>query len=208
SGYAIRLDCRSLEYEYEPLDMAGIKIVLFDSNVKHSLASTEYNTRRQQCEEGVALISRHYPEIKSLRDVTLSMLNEHVKEKKPLVYQRCKYVIEENQRLLAACEDLQKNDLHAFGKKMYRSHNGLSKEYEVSCTELDFLVDCVKNSPDVFGARMMGGGFGGCTINLVKEEAVESLSKKITEDYYKHTKKELKTYIAQTDDGSSLINAE
>jgi|SRR5579871_636242 len=207
SGYAIQLDCRSLEYKYEPLNMTGVKIVLFDSNVKHSLASTEYNTRRQQCEEGVAIVGKYHPEIKSLRDVTISMLDEHVKAKNPLVYQRCKYVIEENQRLLAACEDLQKNDLNAFGKKMYGSHYGLSKEYEVSCKELDFLVDCVKDNPDVFGARMMGGGFGGCTINLVKEEAVDDLSKKLTEDYFNHTKKELKTYIAQTDDGSSLMNA-
>ena len=206
-NHAIKLDCRSLDYEYVPLNMKGIKIVLFDSGVKHSLASTEYNTRRQQCEEGVSLIKKHHQEIKSLRDVTIEMLDKYVADKNPLIYKRCKFVVLENERLLKACDDLKKDDINSFGKNMFGSHNGLSKEYEVSCNELDFLVDKVKNNSMVFGARMMGGGFGGCTINLVKEEFINELKEKITQEYYNYTNKELKTYIAQIGDGTSIIES-
>jgi galactokinase len=204
---AIKLDCRSLDYEYVPLNMKGIKIVLFDSGVKHSLASTEYNTRRQQCEEGVSILKNYYRGIKNLRDVTIEMLDKYVAEKNTLIYQRCKYVVEENKRLLEACENLKNDDINNFGKKMFASHEGLSQQYEVSCDELDFLVDKVKNNNAVLGARMMGGGFGGCTINLVKEEFIEELKEKITEIYYKYTNKELKTYIAQIEDGTSVIQS-
>lgn len=206
-NHAIKLDCRSLDYEYVPLNMKGIKIVLFDSGVKHSLASTAYNERREQCEEGVALIKGHHPEVKSLRDVNMEMLDKYVADKNPLVYKRCKYVVEENERLLQACNYLKKDDMNNFGKKMFGSHDGLSKEYEVSCDELDFLVDKVRNNNAVFGARMMGGGFGGCTINLVKEEFIEELKEKTTAEYYKYTNKELKTYIAQIEDGTSIIQS-
>ena len=206
-NHAIKLDCRSLSYEYFPLNMTGIKIVLFDSGVKHSLASTEYNTRRHQCEEGVALIKNHHPEIKNLRDVSIEMLDKYVAEKNPLVYQRCKFVVEENERLLRACDYLKNDDINNFGKKMFGSHDGLSKQYEVSCDELDFLVYKVRNNKAVLGARMMGGGFGGCTINLVKEECINELKEKITEEYYQHTNIELKTYIAVIDDGTSVIQS-
>ena len=177
--HVIKLDCQSLEYEYVPLILKGFKIVLLNTNVKHSLSSSEYNTRRQQCEEGVALVKEHYPEVKTLRDVTMEMLDQYVKPKNELVYRRCKYVVEENLRLLAACEDLKNGHVEALGEKMFQSHDGLSKEYEVSCRELDFLVDAVRNNPNVLGARMMGGGFGGCTINIVKEEAIDGLTKRL-----------------------------
>jgi len=203
-GHVIRLDCRSLEYEYFPFNMPGIKIVLFDTNVKHSLATSEYNERRHQCEAGVALIQQFNPAVKSLRDVTMQMLDVHVKD--PLVYQRCKYVVEEIERLQLACTDLQNGNMHSFGKKMFETHDGLSKLYEVSCDELDCLVNAVRNSPAVLGARMMGGGFGGCTINLIKEEAVEELIKEVTALYKKQMKKELETYIAKLEDGTRLIS--
>jgi galactokinase len=203
--HVIRLDCRSLEYEYEPLEMDGYKIVLFDSNVKHSLASTEYNVRRKQCETGVAMIQQHQHEIKSLRDVTMQMLDKYVLPHDLLVYQRCKYVVEENNRLLQACKDLEANDLVAFGKKMFETHHGLSKLYEVSCPELDFLVTQVQDNPAVVGARMMGGGFGGCTINIVKEEAIDDLIKETTAVYNASMQKELKAYIVNIEDGSSVI---
>jgi galactokinase len=201
----IRLDCRSLEYEYEPLEMEGYKIVLFDSNVKHSLASTEYNVRRKQCETGVAMIQQHLHAIKSLRDVTMEMLDKYVLPNDLMVYQRCKYVVEENNRLLEACKDLEANDLVAFGKKMFETHHGLSKLYEVSCPELDFLVTQVQDNPAVVGARMMGGGFGGCTINIVKEEAICDLIKETTAVYNAAMQKELKAYIVNIEDGSSVI---
>lgn len=201
----IKLDCQSLEYEYNPLQMDGIEIVLFDSCVKHSLVTSEYNTRRAQCEAGVAMIAAKYPEVKSLRDATIDMIDEIVKPKDEIVYRRCKYVVEENTRLLEGCDDLKRNDVKAFGKKMFATHEGLSKDYEVSCEELDFLIDCVKDNEAVLGARMMGGGFGGCTINLVKENAVDDLVKSVTGKYKAHTEKDTKVYVAKIEDGVSVI---
>jgi len=204
--HVIKLDCQSLEYEYEPLYLKDYKIVLLNTNVKHSLSSSEYNTRRQQCEEGVALVKEHYPEVNSLRDVNMEMLDECVAPVNKTVYNRCKYVVEENQRLLAACEDLKNGDIKALGEKMFQTHDGLSKEYEVSCKELDFLVDAVRNNPDVVGARMMGGGFGGCTINIVKEEAIDGLIEQLSISYKEQMGLELTAYIAETDDGTSFVN--
>ena len=203
-NHVIRLDCQSLDYAYVPFNTEGLRIVLLDTNVKHSLASSEYNTRRQQCEAGVRLIQAHYPAVKSLRDVSLEMLAEFVAPVDALVNQRCRYVVEENARLLAATEDLERGDMVAFGQKMYATHEGLSREYEVSCPEADFLVEQVKNDPGVLGARMMGGGFGGCTINLVKEEAIDTLVERIAPVYRKAMNLELKWYIGQIENGTSL----
>lgn len=204
-NHVIRLDCGSLQYEYVPFNMDGIRIVLLDSNVKHSLASSEYNTRRLQCEAGVKLVQSGHPEVCSLRDCTLEMLAQYVAPVDALVYQRCQYVVEENARLLAACDDLQKGDMSSFGQRMFATHEGLSKKYEVSCPELDWLVNFVKDRPGVLGSRMMGGGFGGCTINLVMEDAVEKLLSEIIPAYEKAIKKDLKSYIAQIEDGTSLM---
>ena len=204
-NHVIRLDCQSLEYAYFPFNTEGILIVLLDTGVKHSLASSEYNTRRQQCEAGVSLVQAHYPNVSSLRDVTLPMLESCVAPVDPLVYRRCRYVVEENARLLAGTEDLQQGDLAAFGRKMYASHEGLSHDYEVSCEELDFLVDQVKGDPGVIGARMMGGGFGGCTINLVREEAIDALVERLTPVYRQAMGKELKAYIGRIENGTSLV---
>lgn len=204
--HVIKLDCRSLNYEYIPCNLEGYKIVLFNSNVKHNLASTEYNVRRQQCEQGVHMLQQFYPEIKSLRDVNMKMLDEHIAVADPLIYQRCKYVVEENARLLMACDYLTKGNIPALGKKIFESHEGLSKDYEVSCKELDFLVDLVKINPAVAGARMMGGGFGGCTINLVKEDAIEKLIDSVKMIYEKETRLPLTSYIAEIDNGTSEVN--
>lgn len=202
--HVIKLDCRTLDYEYEPLKLEGYKILLLNTNVKHSLASSEYNTRRQQCEEGVALVQKHHPNVKSLRDVTPEMLEQYVKGRDD-IYNRCKYVVEENIRLLEGCEDLKKGDISALGKKMFRTHDGLSREYEVSCPELDFLVDAVRNNPNVLGARMMGGGFGGCTINLVRESAIDGLVTELSKSYSEQMGKDLTPYIAQIEDGTSVV---
>ncbi|HTC00050.1 MAG TPA: galactokinase [Ferruginibacter sp.] len=204
--HVIKLDCRSMEYEYEPLQLKGIKIVLLNTNVKHSLASTAYNKRRNECNEGVELVKKKIPRINSLRDTTPQMLQQYVEPIDKNIYQRCRYVVEENIRLLQACESLKKGDLSSLGNAMYATHDGLSKEYEVSCKELDFLVDYVRNVPQVLGARMMGGGFGGCTINLVKEEFVEELIISTGNAYTQHIGKELTAYIASTADGASLIH--
>jgi len=203
--HVIKLDCRSLRYQYEPLNLDGFKVVLFDTNVKHTLASSQYNVRRQQCEAGVALVQQHLPATNSLRDVTMGMLDKYVQPGNETIYQRCRFVVEEIDRLQKACIDLENNDIESFGAKMFETHEGLSHLYEVSCTELDFLVNYVKHNPAVQGARMMGGGFGGCTINLVKEEAVDELAKELTKAYAAAMRKELKIYIAQIGSGTCIV---
>lgn len=200
----IKLDCRSLEYEYKPLLLEGYKLVLFNTNVKHSLASTEYNTRRLQCEQGVAWIKEHQPEVNSLRDTSLQMLTEHVLPQDELIYKRCKYVVEEIQRLQDACAFLEKDDIASLGKKMFETHEGLSKDYEVSCPELDYLVDAVKNNPAVLGARMMGGGFGGCTINIIREDAIEEISDQLGPAYQAAMQLQLTAHIVSIGEGTSL----
>ena len=203
--HVIKLDCRSLEYQYKPLVLQGYKLVLFNTNVKHSLASSAYNERRKQCEQGVAWVKAQHPQINSLRDVSLEMLQQHVLPKDVVVFTRCKFVVEEIERLLTGCDDLENGNIPSLGKKMFQTHSGLSKEYEVSCDELDFLVDAVKNNSNVLGARMMGGGFGGCTINIIKEEAIGEIAEKLFLSYKKKTGLALTTYVVKTDDGTSLI---
>ena len=203
-NHVIKLDCRSLTYEYVPFRLEGYKILLLNSNVKHNLASSEYNTRRMQCEKAVSLIQQHHPEVKSLRDAGMDMLKQFVEPVDPLVFNRSKYVVQENERLLGACEDLKNADIMSLGAKMYQTHLGLKDLYEVSCKELDFLVDFVKGKSGVSGARMMGGGFGGCTINLVKEEAIEILVKEISIAYEKEMNLPLTAYVASIENGTGI----
>ena len=133
------------------------------------------------------------------------MLDKQVATKNSLIYRRCKYVLEENRRLLQACEDLKIGNIKALGEKMFQTHDGLSKEYEVSCKELDFLVNSVKDNPDVLGARMMGGGFGGCTINLVKEAAIPALMDRLTKEYFIEMGLKLAVYTGQIENGTEKI---
>lgn len=202
--HVICLDCRSYEYEYFPFKQDGSKIVLLNTGIKHSLASSEYNTRKNQCEEGVARIQQQYPHVLSLRDVTVEMLNACI-EKNTVIYNRCRFVIEEIDRLLAGCGDLQQNNIKAFGKKMFKTHDGLSRLYEVSCKELDILVELVKTNSAVIGARMMGGGFGGCTINIVKEKAVEELIYDTRSAYRERTGMNLSAYVAVIGEGANVV---
>jgi len=204
-GYVMKLDCRSLHYEYIPFHFPDYSIVLVNTLVSHSLASSEYNTRRQQCEEGVRIMKKFLPEIKSLRDVPLRELDAHKDALPPDVYKRCHYVITENDRLLLGCELLRTDDIESFGKLMYQTHEGLSKEYAVSCAELDFLVEQSKTLNGVTGARMMGGGFGGCTINVVKRENIETFSDKISTAYQSKFKKKPEVYITQIEDGARRV---
>lgn len=181
--HVFRLDCRSLEYEYFPLQLKGNGILLVDTRVKHSLAGSEYNTRRKECETGVQLLAKKYPEVRSLRDVSLDMLQEERQKLGGKVYKRCDYVVREIARVTAACEDLQAGRIRDFGRKMYETHEGLKKDYEVSCVELDFLVDYTTDDKHVLGARMMGGGFGGCTINILNEAAIPSFKRDISKAF-------------------------
>lgn len=203
--YVIKLDCRSLQYEYVPFKLKGIKILLVDTNVKHSLASSEYNTRRKECAQAVAMINEHEPGVHSLRDVTEAMLNKYVLPKNKLIDKRSRFIVQEINRLQKACEDLKRGDIAALGKKMFETHDGLSKMYEVSCEELDYLVDFVRDKDAVIGARMMGGGFGGCTINLVKEDSIPGLIEEISSQYLKHTGKKAAAYVVSISDGTNEI---
>jgi galactokinase len=201
----IRLDCRTLEYQYEPCNLDGYKILLLNTNVKHSLATSEYNNRRKECSQAVEWIQAAVPGIDSLRDVNEQMLDLYVKPKSELIDRRSRFIVQEIMRVQQASEDLANADLKALGKKMFATHDGLSKMYEVSCRELDFLVDAVRDHPAVTGARMMGGGFGGCTINIVREDAIESLVANIKPAYEKEMDHLLTYYVASIENGTEIL---
>ena len=181
-GSLLRLDCRSGEYEYFPWNPKGYQLVLVNSCVKHTLAGSPYNERRLQCEHVAEIIGQKHPEVKSLRDASIEMLEEVKGEITGDEYKRARYVIGEGERVLAVCDALKNDDYEMVGKMMYETHYGLSKEYEVSCEELDFLNDVAKEA-GVTGSRIMGGGFGGCTINLVAEELVDNFKKLAKEKF-------------------------
>jgi galactokinase len=201
---AILLDCDSLAFTYYPIELKDYSIVLFDTQIKHALASSEYNTRRLECEQGLKIIQEKYPTVQTFRDISLEQVEECLASRIK-VYQRCKYVVEEIARVQLAVQDLAKGDMQAFGKKMFETHEGLSKLYEVSCPELDFLVEAVANNENVLGARMMGGGFGGCTINIIKKTAVEEITKALSAKYNQVMHKELSYYITSIEDGTHLV---
>ncbi|HVZ57136.1 MAG TPA: galactokinase [Chitinophagaceae bacterium] len=205
AGSVIRLDCRSLAYEYLPFGDPDFQLVLFDSGVKHSLAETEYNVRRAECEQGVRLLQRHDPAVRSLRDASVDLVTRLLADAPGRIFDRCLYVTQEIQRLNQACEDLRRGDLSAFGQKMFATHDGLSRLYEVSCPELDFLVDAVREDPAVLGSRLMGGGFGGCTINLVRTQAVEELCGRVGTWYRERFGRPLPAYPCRLSPGTSRL---
>ena len=182
AGKLLRLDCKSFEYEEHPFDPKGYRLLLVDSCVKHELASSAYNKRRESCERVVATLAKRYPEIKFLRDASFAQLEEVKNEVSEEDYKRAAYVIGEVERVLAVCEALDKGDYTTVGEKMYETHHGMSKLYEVSCEELDFLNDLAREF-GVTGSRVMGGGFGGCTINLLKEELHDSFIAEVKKCY-------------------------
>jgi len=206
SDKVLKIDCRSLEFEYVPFEFKNVSIVLFDTCVSHSLASSEYNQRRKDCGTGVEIIHKNISSVSSLRDVSIEMLQEYKNVMEPKIYNRCRYVVEEKDRLLNACAALNKNDLKTFGSLMFWTHDGLSKEYEVSCEELDFLVDSVRSNPAVYGSRMMGGGFGGCTINLIENNRIEDIVADISKLYNKKFNRQMKSYITTISSGTQIID--
>jgi len=205
-GYFIKLDCDTLEHSYIPFNATDVKIVLFDSGVKHFLVNSAYNDRRKQCSEGLKLVKEQLPAVNSLADVTEGMLFKFVKPVNEEIFKRCLYVVEEIARLKAVCNDLEHNDFEALGRHLFETHLGLKDLYEVSCTECDFLVDFVRHKTHgVLGARMMGAGFGGCTINLIKEEAVDRVVEEVKAAYKKEFGKEPKVYFTSISNGSEVI---
>ena len=203
--HVILLDTRSVEHQYFPLKLEGYEIVLINTKVYHSLASSEYNVRRKQCEEGLEILKKEKG-ISSFRDIKspeeLLPFKDKMDEK---VYDRCKFVVEEILRTQEAAKFLQQNNLIEFGKLMFEAHEGLSKLYEVSCKELDFLAEKAKENKDVIGARMMGGGFGGCTINIIKKESVEKFLSDATIAYKNKFAIDAEIIKVQIEDGTHEI---
>ena len=205
-GCLMRLDCRSREFEYFPFNPVGYKLVLLDSVVKHELSGSPYNDRRNSCENVVKHIAAKHPEGKfeTLRDCTWEQLEEVKEEVGAEDYSRAKFVLGEKDRVLAVCDALNAGDYETVGKKMYETHYGLSKEYEVSCEELDYLNDLAKEN-GVTGSRIMGGGFGGCTINLVKDELYDKFIADAKAKFNAKYGHEPKVYDVVISDGSRKI---
>ena len=200
----IKIDCRTLEYEYHNADFNDYSLILFDSNVKHSLMTSAYNERREQCEEGIAILKANFPEVKSFRDCSEEQV-QSVKEKMSEdVFKRSLFVVKEIKRVIKACNALDNGDIPTLGKLMYETHEGLSKDYEVSCPELDMIVDTLKTEEAVVGSRLMGGGFGGCTINLIKKGHEERIKAKLSALYLETFGIELKIYDVKISNGTSL----
>ncbi len=204
----IKIDCLTLEYEYHKADFSEYSLVLFDSNVKHSLFSSAYNQRRQECEEGLAILTAHFPEVTSFRDCTEAQILSSKDKMTEDVFKRSYFAIKEIKRVTLACEALDRGDILTLGQLLFDTHEGLSKEYEVSCAELDMIVDTLKKEPAVVGSRVMGGGFGGCTINLIKKGEEEAIKTKLAQLYQATFGIELKTYEVTISNGTSIYTAE
>jgi galactokinase len=203
-GSLMLLDCRSLEHRYYPFNPKGYRLVLIDSVVKHELASSAYNKRRQSCEAVVAVIKQKYPNVEFLRDCSMDMLKEVKADVSEEDYKRAEYVIEEIQRVLDVCDALEAGDYETVGQKMYETHQGMSKLYEVSCEELDFLNDLAFDC-GVTGSRVMGGGFGGCTINLVKDELYDTFIRNAKEKFTAKFGHAPKVYDVVISDGARKL---
>ncbi|WP_035668768.1 galactokinase [Flavobacterium sp. 83] len=202
----IKIDCKTLEYEYHNANFNDYSLILFDSNVKHSLMTSAYNERREQCEEGIAIVKENFPEITSFRDCTEQHILGLQNVMSANVFKRSLFVVKEINRVKLACEALDNGEIEALGKLMFETHEGLSKDYEVSCDELDMIVDILKGEEAVVGSRLMGGGFGGCTINLIKKGNEEEIKKKLSALYFDAFGIELKIYDVKIGNGTSLYN--
>jgi len=200
-GHALLLDCRSLEFQLVPIP-AGIRLVVCNTMVKHDLATGAYNTRREECEEGVRYFTKWDPAIRSLRDVSVELLDQHLLNLPVTIAKRCSHVVRENQRTLDTSLALAQEDLARVGRSMRESHNSLRDLYEVSCRELDTMVEAAEGLPGFLGGRMTGGGFGGCTVNLVREESAEDFAKQIAGRYRQATGIDPQVYLCTAEDGA------
>jgi galactokinase len=201
---ALMLDCRSLEYRVLPLP-AEVRLVICNTMVKHELASTEYNARRAECEAGVHHFAQSNPNLRALRDVSVEELERSRTDLSDLVFRRCRHVITENARVLKAADALEANDLDAFGRHMNQSHQSLRDDYEVSCKELDLMVELASQVEGVYGSRMTGGGFGGCTISLVRANSVDAFKRTVAAGYEEGTGLKPEIYVCSAADGASEL---
>ncbi len=204
-NHLMHFDCQHISFDYVPFDLKNYDLILLNTQVSHQLASSEYNTRRKECEEVVRVLRENGKDIFTLRDVPMDLLQEFKPKLAEKEFKRAKYVIDENARVLKAIEYLENGEIKLLGELLYATHSGLKNEYEVSCQELDFLVSFTENIPEVAGARMMGGGFGGCTLNLVEKETSSIFLKRIKEAYKKEYGMELPHYFVEPSEGATLI---
>jgi len=201
----IQLDCQTNTHEYFPLKMDHHILALVDTKVKHSLASSEYNNRKNECTEGVTYFQQFDKSIHSLRAVSIDMIENHINQPNATSYKRCKYVVEENDRVNKTTQALLQENYDEVGALMYQSHEGLQKLYEVSCPELDYLVELTREMPKVLGARMMGGGFGGCTLNLIEKGFSQDFEKDIKEKYKAQFQIDADVYFVKISEGTRDI---
>ncbi|MEA2174210.1 MAG: galactokinase [Blastocatellia bacterium] len=204
-GHALLIDCRALTAVPLPLDTSSMVVAICDTNVKHALASSEYNTRRAECERGVQILSEALPGIRALRDVSVDDFLKHEERLPEPVRRRCRHVVTEDARTLAAAEALRAGELEKMGQLMVLSHASLRDDYEVSCRELDIMVEIALKVEGVAGARMTGGGFGGSTVNLVRRDALEEFREAIEREYNKATNKHPTIYISEPGAGAKEI---
>jgi galactokinase len=201
AGHALLLDCRSLEFEHIPIPDRA-RLVVCNTMVKHQHAGGEYNRRREECEQGVKILAKWYPEIRALRDLSPDQLDRHSQEVPEKIYRRCRHVVEENERVREGARRLRAADLKGFGELMRESHRSLRDQYEVSCRELDIMVDLAEGLPGYYGGRMTGGGFGGSTINLVEAADASTFADQIADRYRKATGITPDVYICSAADGA------
>jgi galactokinase len=204
AGHAILLDCRTLQYEAVPIP-AEIRLVICNTMVKHDHAAGTYNSRRAECEQGVRILARSNPAIHALRDVSIDLLEQHARDLPPIIFRRCSHVIHENQRTLDAARAFSSGDLARVGELMAASHCSLRDLYEVSCRELDIMVGAAQDLSGFIGGRMTGGGFGGCTVNLVREETADDFAMQIATRYRGATGIDPQIYICSAEDGAQEL---
>jgi galactokinase len=208
AGHALMLDTRRLQFEFLPIP-SGVSMAICDTGIKHTLAGSEYNRRREQCETGVAHLAKFLPYVKALRDVTLQDLEKYGADLPDVIFRRCRHVISENHRVLAAVEALRRGDCERFGALMAESHRSLRDDYEVSCPELDAMVAATAQIPGVYGARMTGGGFGGCTINLVATDQLQAFCSEVLREYQRATAQTAKVYTSKASEGvEEIVNGD
>lgn len=203
----VLLDCRSLEYEYIPCDLGQYEIVLINSKISHDLSESAYEARVKECAEGVKILQQFYPEVQSLRDASKTMVQKHKDALGPVVFKRCLYVTSENERLLQVCESLRQGQVEEVGPLLFETHAGLRDLYEVSCKEVDFLVDFAVQHPAVIGSRIMGGGFGGCSINLVESSRSGEFISSVKSAYQGAYQREAEAYQVDIVDGTDLVKS-
>lgn len=204
ANHALLIDCRSLGYQTIPMP-SGVKLIVGDTGVRRGLVSSEYNTRRSQCEEGVAILQTVLPGITALRDVTPEQLEAHKQLLPEMTYRRCRHVVTEDARVLDAVEVMRAGDLVTLGQLLDASHESLRDDYEVSCTELDAMVEIARKQPGVYGSRMTGAGFGGCTVSLVAEEHAEAFAAAVAPAYQAATGRDPQIYVCSISAGAGEV---